>query len=101
MSELKMVIKVFIFSALLLMLSQIRVGGDTIENKTTRWLMHSSSAKYLQGVAAGAIKAGQTFFMSSKQTLSSTVENFQNGKSEYYDENADEPESLGEPGSGD
>lgn len=86
MSELKMVLKVFLFSALLVMLSQIRMGGDTLENKTSRWLMHSSTARYLQGVAAGAVKAGKTLFISSKKTISNTMQDFQSESSEYFDD---------------
>lgn len=82
MNELKLVLKVMLFSALLLMFSQIYIGGETIENRSSRWLTQSSTAKYLQGVASGAIKASRTFFSSSKQTMTETLESFQSGKSE-------------------
>lgn len=82
MNELKLVLKVMLFSALLLMFSQIYIGGETIESRSSRWLTESSTARYLQGVANGAIKASRTFLYSSKQTMSETLESFQNGKSE-------------------
>lgn len=59
MSEFFFVLKTVLFSALLLMLLQLRIGGSTVEQHAESWIYHSRIGNEMQAVARGAVKAGQ------------------------------------------
>ncbi len=57
MSEMFFVIKVFLFSALMMALLQIRVGDHNIEQHSQNWLHSSSVVQVLNNVSLGASRA--------------------------------------------
>ena len=59
MSEFFFVVKTVLFSALLLMLLQLKVGGSSLEHQAESWIYQSRAGAEVQAVARGAIKAGQ------------------------------------------
>jgi hypothetical protein len=58
MSEFFFVAKTVLFSALVLMILQIRVGGTTLEQHSESWIYHSSVGGEMQAVARGVLRAG-------------------------------------------
>lgn len=79
MSEFKFVLKCMVFTMLLVMLMQVKVGRYSIENHTYRWLRTSKASEYVQSVAAGGAMAIRNLAFSVKTGVSSTVEGFQEG----------------------
>lgn len=73
MDELKYVLKCFLFASLLLMFSQTRVGGLTIESKVEIFLTESSTAHFMQMAAEGGAKALTEFFNSAKAFVSQKI----------------------------
>lgn len=65
MSEIKFVLKSFFAAVVLIMLMQIEVGQATVESHAEVWIRTAPVARYLQGVADGAIRAGA----SAKKTI--------------------------------
>ncbi len=57
MSEMFFVIKVFIFTAVVVALMQIRIGDHNIEQRSQNWLHSSSLVQVLNSVSIGATKA--------------------------------------------
>jgi hypothetical protein len=55
--DLFFVIKSFLFTIVVVVLLQIRIGSMTLENHALKWIHNSSVVENLQGVAAGAVKA--------------------------------------------
>ena len=58
MSEFFFVLKTILFSALVLMVLQMRVGGATLEQHSESWIYHSKVGGEMQAVARGAVRAG-------------------------------------------
>lgn len=58
MSEFFFVLKTVLFSALLLMVLQMKVGGETLENHSEYWIYRSRVGGEMQNVAKGAVHAG-------------------------------------------
>lgn len=58
MSEFFFVVKTVLFSALVLMVLQMKVGGSTLEQHSEAWIYHSRVGGEMQSVARGAVKAG-------------------------------------------
>ena len=58
MSEFFFVVKTVLFSALVLMVLQMKVGGSTLEQHSEAWIYHSRVGGEMQAVARGAVKAG-------------------------------------------
>jgi hypothetical protein len=58
MSELFFVIKTALFSVLLLMTLQMKVGRLTLEQHSEKWIYESKLGNEMQIVARGALKAG-------------------------------------------
>lgn len=56
MDEFKFVIKCFIFSCLIVIFSQTRIQGETLENKALIFLQHSQTAHWIRAAADGGIK---------------------------------------------
>lgn len=82
MEELKFVLKCFCFTALLIVLMQVKVGGASIENHSFRWLQSSTVSQYIQSVAAGGAMALRSLGGSLKDGVAHTVDGFQEGAHE-------------------
>ncbi len=59
MSEFFFVVKTALFSILLLMVLQMRVGNSTLERHSEHWIYQSRVGAEMQTVARGAVRAGQ------------------------------------------
>lgn len=59
MGELFFVLKSFGLALLLLAALQFKVGGETLEKKTVRWIETSTVGEHLKDVADGAIKLSE------------------------------------------
>ncbi len=59
MSEFFFVVKTALFSALLLMVLQMKVGGSTLEQHSEHMIYESRMGTEMQTIARGAVKAGQ------------------------------------------
>lgn len=66
MNEFWFVVKCLGFACLLVLFSQLKVSGQTIESHCTRWLESSKTATYLQTSAQGGVLALQNFYASVK-----------------------------------
>lgn len=60
MGEFMFVVKTFIFTLILVVVMQIKVGGFTLEEHSLDWLHESSAVRELQEVAQGAIRASKS-----------------------------------------
>lgn len=58
MSEFFFVVKTMLFSFLLLMVLQMKVGSSTVEQHSERWIYESRVGNEIQAVASGAVRAG-------------------------------------------
>ncbi len=58
MSEFFFVVKTALFSALVLMVLQMKIGGTTLEQHSESWIYHSRVGGEMQAVARGAVRAG-------------------------------------------
>ena len=58
MSEFFFVVKTVLFSVLVLMVLQMKVGGATLEKQSEAWIYHSRVGGEMQAVARGAVRAG-------------------------------------------
>lgn len=56
MEELKFVFKCFVFSCLIVIFSQTRIQGETIENKAFVFLQNSETAHWVRAAAEGGVK---------------------------------------------
>lgn len=59
MGDLFFVLKSFAITAVIVVLMQIKIGPQTIEQRSLSWLHQSFLAEQLQNVAEGAVKAGR------------------------------------------
>ncbi|MNJ93529.1 hypothetical protein D3C87_112110 [compost metagenome] len=82
MEELKFVLKCFLFTALLVVMMQVKVGGTSLEQHSYRWLQRSTVSQYIQSVAAGGAMALRNLSYSVKDGVASTVDGFREGASE-------------------
>ncbi|MBV2168197.1 MAG: hypothetical protein KUL82_05765 [Bdellovibrio sp.] len=82
MEELKFVLKCFCFTALLIVLMQVKVGGASIEAHSFRWLQRSTVSQYIQSAAAGGAMAIRNLGQTLKDGVASTVDGFQEGAHE-------------------
>ncbi len=57
MSELFFVIKVFLFTVVVMAVMQIKVGDQSLEQRSSHWLRTSSLVDVLNSVSVGASKA--------------------------------------------
>lgn len=57
MDEVKFAIKSLIAASVLLMVLQMKVGGQTLESKGQDWLENSPTSQYLRKVASGGVLA--------------------------------------------
>lgn len=82
MAEVKFIIKCFIFTSLLVVLMQVKVGSASIEAYTFHWLRNSTASQYVQSVAAGGAMALRNLVSSAKEAANSTINGYQAGSSE-------------------
>jgi hypothetical protein len=82
MSEFMFVVKCFVFTAILVVMMQLRVGGSTIEAHSFHWLRRSSVSQYIQSVAAGGAMAIRSAGNSVRDAASEPVNGFKQGASE-------------------
>lgn len=82
MEELKFVVKCFVFTALLIVVMQVRVGGYSIEAHSFHWLRKSTVSQYIQSAAAGGAMALRNLGRSVKDGVASTVDGYNEGAHE-------------------
>lgn len=82
MEEFKFVIKSLLFTMLLVVLMQVKVGTASIETHSFRWLQRSSVSQYIQSAAAGGAMALRNLGRSLKESATNTVNGFQEGAHE-------------------
>ena len=82
MDALKFVLKTLIFTMLMVVFMQVKVGGNTIEEYSYRWLKTSSVSQYLQATAAGGAMALKNLGQSLKTTIKRTASGFEEGAHE-------------------
>lgn len=56
MDEFKFVLKCFLISCVIVIFSQTRISGETLENKAFVYLQHSDTAHWVRAAADGGIK---------------------------------------------
>lgn len=56
MDEFKFVLKCFLISCVIVIFSQTRIAGETLENKAFVYLQHSDTAHWVRAAADGGIK---------------------------------------------
>lgn len=56
MEEFKFVLKCFLISCVVVVFSQTRISGETLENKAFVFLQHSDTAQWVRDAADGGIK---------------------------------------------
>lgn len=79
MEELKFVLKSLFFTAAIVVLMQVKIGGDSIENQSFHWLQKSGVSQYIQSVAAGGAMALRQGFSSTKHMISNMADGFHQG----------------------
>lgn len=82
MEELKFVVKSFVFTMLLVVLMQVKVGGYSIEAHSFHWLRKSTISQYIQSAAAGGAMALRNLGRTVKDGVASTVDGYQEGAHE-------------------
>lgn len=82
MEDLKFVLKCFAFTAVLVILMQVRVSGHSIEAYTFHWLRKSTVSQYIQGAAAGGAMALRNLGSSVKSSVTQAANGFNEGSSE-------------------
>lgn len=55
MAEIRFVLKGLVLAVLVTMLLQVRIGGETLEIKSDRWIHHSAVGEFLNHTASGAV----------------------------------------------
>ncbi|AZZ35363.1 hypothetical protein CIK05_00605 [Bdellovibrio sp. qaytius] len=56
MEEFKFVLKCFLISCVIVIFSQTRISGETLENKAFVFLQHSETAQWVRDAADGGIR---------------------------------------------
>lgn len=79
MNEFIFVLKSLAATAVIVMMMQVKVGGVSVEERTTIFLEKSQISVYLQSVAAGGALAMTNFAKQVKQSLASTVDSYREG----------------------
>ena len=82
MEELKFVVKCLVFTMLLVVLMQVKVGGYSIEAHSFHWLRKSTVSQYIQSAAAGGAMALRNLGRTVKDGVANTVDGFQEGAHE-------------------
>lgn len=82
MEELRFVVKCLMFTMLLVVLMQVKMGGATIEARTFSWLRTSSVSQYIQAAAAGGAMALRSLGSTVKDGVANTIDGFEQGAHE-------------------
>lgn len=82
MEELRFVVKCLMFTMLMVVLMQVKMGGATIEARAFNWLRTSSVSQYIQAAAAGGAMALRSLGSTVKEGISNTVDGFEQGAHE-------------------
>lgn len=82
MSELFFVLKCLVWTAILTVALQIKVGGMSLEARAENWLERSEASIYVQSVAAGGALAISNFAHSVKNGVSGSVDSYKEGARE-------------------
>lgn len=82
MEELRFVVKCLMFTMLLVVLMQVKMGGSTIEARTFSWLRTSSVSQYIQAAAAGGAMALRSLGSTVKDGVANTIDGFEQGAHE-------------------
>ncbi len=82
MEELKFVLKCFVFTMLLVVLMQVKVGGYSAEAHTFHWLRKSTISQYIQSAAAGGAMALRSLGRTVKDGVENTVDGYNQGSHE-------------------
>jgi hypothetical protein len=80
--EFKFVLKCLIFTAVLVVLMQVKVGRYSIEAYSFHWLRKSTVSQYVQGAAAGGAMALRNLMGTAKDGVSNAVAGFNEGSAE-------------------
>jgi hypothetical protein len=91
MSEIFLVIKVMLATLALIFVSQINLGGVTIENRVDAMITRSSLAGGLDKVAHGAVSAGESGFVRLKNWFNEKVLNQPKSGDEVTQSNSQRP----------
>ena len=78
MDEFKFVLKCFLFASLIMIFSQVKTGGLTIESKVEIFLTDSTTAHYMQTAAQGGAKALGEMYDTTKAFISNKMGNGSN-----------------------
>ncbi len=82
MEAFKFVLKCLVFTMLLIVLMQVKVGTSSIEIHSLRWLQHSSVSQYIQSAAAGGAMALRNLGYSIRDAARNTAAGFNEGAHE-------------------
>ena len=80
MDELKFVLKCFLFASALMMFSQVKSGGLTLESRVEVFLTESTTAHFLQTAAEGGAKVLTEAYQNAKSYISSKMGHASNQK---------------------
>ena len=73
MDELKFVLKCFLFASLVMMFSQVKSGGLTLESKVEVFLTESTTAHFMQTAAEGGAKVISEMYENAKTFISNKM----------------------------
>lgn len=82
MSEFLFVLKVLALTAVITLAMQVRIGGNTIEERTSHFLTKSQGAVWIQSAAAGGALALQNLARSVKSGIERSSDSFAQGARE-------------------
>lgn len=73
MDELKFVLKCFLFASLVMMFSQVKSGGLTLESRVEVFLTESTTAHFMQTAAEGGAKVIGEMYNNAKTFISNKM----------------------------
>lgn len=82
MSEFFFVIKCLVFTALFIVMMQVKIGGASLEYRAQVFLEKSEVALYVQSAAAGGALALKNLFSSVKDGIAGSVDSYKQGAHE-------------------
>lgn len=83
MEEFKFVLKCFLFSCVLVIFSQTRISGETLENKAFAYLQHSQTAQWVRDAADGGIKIIRNGANVTKNFIGEKIAGFQSSHASH------------------
>ncbi|MBC7466391.1 MAG: hypothetical protein H7256_10395 [Bdellovibrio sp.] len=73
MDELKFVMKCFLFASLVMVFSQVKSGGLTLESRVEVFLTESTAAHFMQTAAEGGAKVLGEMYETAKNFISNKI----------------------------